>query len=114
MPKNCRVLPVGLQHRHILRERKCRWHRRRRRVLEIIQVCDPDKNTTFPAGFTKYLEFALLCFSGPIGPPETVKLTPVAGHSGDRYDYVPRRRSRRYWRKRCSSHSNLSVSLSSR
>jgi len=43
-------------------------------------VCDPDKNTAFPAGFTKYRVFTVLCFSGPIAelvPPETVKLTPL-------------------------------------
>jgi hypothetical protein len=29
-------------------------------------VCDPAKNTAFPAGFTKYRVFTVLCFSGPI------------------------------------------------
>src|SRR5260370_2834468 len=44
------------------------------------QVCEPDKNTPFPAGSTKYLVFTVLCFSGPIAEPvplETVKLTPL-------------------------------------
>jgi hypothetical protein len=44
------------------------------------QVCDPDRNTAFPAGSTKYLVFTVLCFNGPIEEPdplETVKLTPL-------------------------------------
>jgi hypothetical protein len=45
-------------------------------------VCDPVRITPFPAGFTKYLEFTLLCFSGPIDVfvlLETVKFTPLLG-----------------------------------
>src|SRR5215469_6789469 len=47
--------------------------------MKSFHVCEPARNTAFPAGVTKYRLLIVLCFSGPMAPVPlvTVKLTPL-------------------------------------